>query len=111
MRRTVTVNLLRESRTGDGSGGKAVARVRAATGLRATQHLRVRASSLRVEQGAHNSQGPGVLTLTTPFFKFGPPFPDIRINDWIQVGGGIVYRVLFVRVYERTLQCDCESVQ
>ncbi len=114
-----TVNVLRMTRTRDAGGGSTnvPAPVFGLQGLSATRNFYSKVSNQRLEEGTHNTQGPGVATATLMFFTFSrpapytDPFPAILINDLIQAADGSLWIVHFLRGYEETLQVDCEAIQ
>ena len=106
----VTVSILREVRTGDGAGGKAVSLTTVASGVSAGVNFYRTTSETRLETATGSVSGPGVLTQTKRLVTFLPPFPDVRVNDRIAVANGATYVVQFVRTYAQTLQVDVEVV-
>lgn len=111
----ITVKVERPFRTGDGSGGKAIGwvTVPGMAKLKATRNYYGRTSQLlRMEQAAHNAQGPGVGTRKDQLFVFRDPTLDIRINDRIVAADGVPCVVQWPpRVYDDELQVDTEVVQ
>lgn len=111
---TISVAVERETRTGDGAGGKTKtwATVSGLSALTCTKRFYGRTSQLdRLEQGAHNTAGPGVEVKTSQLFIFRQqPAPDIRKQDRLFASDGVRYRVLFTRLYATTLQVDTELV-
>ena len=105
-----TITILRATRARDGAGGQT--EVFAPVGTAAcTVHYYVKTSLFRIEEAAHNSEGPGKFTRSDRFFSFKRPFPDIRVNDRVQTADGLLYTVFYVRNdYGWTMQVDCEDV-
>lgn len=110
--RTVLVTIEKPSRTGDGSGGKAITYTTLRGSWEVRQSFYGRTSQLlRMEQAAHNAQGPGVADKTENFFVFEPPFPsDIKRDYRIVNPSGEKWKVLFVRRYAGNMQVDAELV-
>ena len=110
----ITVKVQRPSRTGDGAGGKSItwATVSGMSKLLATRNFYGRTSQLlRLEQAAHNAQGPGVGTRKGQLFVFRDPTLDIRTEDRIVGADGQAYVVQWPpRVYDDELQVDTEIV-
>ncbi len=67
---------------------------------------------LRMEQAAHNAQGPGVATRKQQFFTFEPPpFPAIQAQDRIVTASGEKFVVQWPpRIYDDSMQVDVEVV-
>lgn len=112
--RTIKVDVQRQVDTGDGGGGSTVAWPIVFPQVPATQNFYGRTSQLlRLEQAAHNAQGPGIQTRKQQLFVFRQqPFPDIQVNDRIVTPDGVKYVVQFngVRRYDSTLQVDTEVI-
>lgn len=98
-------------RTGDGGGGKTPAWASLPRQYAATRNYYRRTSLMQLEQGAHNAEGPGLLTDGKQFFTFEEaPFPAVSRGNHIVAADGSIWNVLFARQYDDTLQVDCESV-
>ena len=123
-RTQVQVIILNESRTLDAGGGISRSGATSPTGISlvqndtatytVTQRFRHGQSGLsRFEGMAGAYQGPGTMDILKMVVIFEiAPFPTVLQNDWIQrVDTGEKWRVLFVRKYDRTMQCDVEIVK
>lgn len=106
------ISILRERRLGDGAGGKTVVLFSLRQRYRVTVNRRRSARyDLRLEQSAHNLQGPGVETATRRVVCFRRPFPQLLHDDRLVTEDGTTYTVHTLRQYDWSLQVDCEVVR
>ena len=95
----------------DGAGGKIYSweDVWTASG---TVNFFQRLTWQHLEQGTHNSEGPGIQSLQLRLFTFEQPWPDPipKVEDRFQRTDGSRWVVQNVRPYEDTLQVDAEQV-
>lgn len=106
----VAVSIQAPARTGDGAGGKGISWNVVATGF-ATINFYRKESLLRLEQAAHNAQGPGVNTKTLRLIVFESPFPTILVEYRIVAADGTKYVVQDVRPYDDWLEVDTEIIE
>ncbi len=118
------VIILNESRTLDAGGGISRSGATSPTGIAlvqndlatytVSQRFRRTLSGLQRFEGTSGAyQGPGTMDILNMVVIFEIlPFPNVLQNDWIQrVDTGEKWRVLFMRKYDRTMQCDVEIVK
>lgn len=108
----VTVTIGKPNRTKVDGGGRAVTYDPVPGSWKATRNFYGRTSQMvRLEQAAHNAQGPGLETRKLQLFTFRPPFPpDIDVNYRLTADDAKKYIVQFVRTYTETMQVDAELV-
>lgn len=123
-RTQVQVIILNESRTLDAGGGISRSGATSPTGIALVQNdpltytvsqrfRRPMSDLARFEGMVGAYQGPGTMDILkmVVIFEF-VPYPNVLQNDWIQrVDTGEKWRVLYVRKYDRTMQCDVEVVK
>ena len=105
-------SILRERRTGDGAGGKIVVLYSQRQRYRGTlNRKKTMSSDMRLEEAAHNLQGPGVETATKRVVCFRQPFPALEHDAVLVAEDGTQYTVQTIRPYDWTLQADVEIVE
>lgn len=64
----------------------------------------------RIEEGTHNSQGPGWAQMQRPFACFEQDDPQALRNDRLTRADGSQYLILFVRNYTDSAQIDIQCM-
>lgn len=95
---TEVVTIQRMRRVKDVAGGETETPVTVWTGAGYRNFYR-RTSELRLEQGDHNAQGPGIAVDTKQFYTFEAAVPVVMARDNILSPDGTKWLVLFVRDY------------
>ena len=102
-----TVSIQRATRTSDGAGGKTESWANVYTGLSAgRQFYQQHRSTLQ-----RNETPAGVVTEYDTLFVLTAGAATVLINDRIVDAGGVIYTVMLVRPYTRTLQIDTRRLQ
>ena len=108
-----TVTIQRMSLTRDAAGGATQVPVTVWTGSGYRNFYR-RQSELRLEEGTHNSEGPGISVDTHQFYTFEAAVPSVMPRDTIISPDGTSWLVLFVRDYSDAfainVQVDVEFI-